>query len=402
MAFRSWTLTVVNLHTSSGVISGTGEVLITDDSRVAITVDIPSLVPPINGHFLVTGDESSGLKLEAQQCLVTNHSFSSSTKFEIKPLRCKLFDSGLVGQAWNEQIFTLKNASFYNSANFSVGGFNCSLSILPQINVQNIMAGDLTAELKITPLSPTVTDLSQMAYDICILITLTQRCPIFFGIREFKSGGMTSEIHLESMNQDYKSISPMINAYANDICSFVQSQWATFKAEQMNYNLNILVDYYWRSHQENYAEIKLVFGSIFMESLKFNWAKNVATNLDIDTKTNGLIRGFKLKPAPTPPAPDRRRHVSFEDLLVMASNAIGYPAIASTSTTPGTFTFIEDRNAVFHTGLSGAHQLGYTNSWPYLKPTIHKLYDQMDELILRILNFSGTVYLHDGRTKVLP
>lgn len=399
MIFKRWSLTNISIPTRTGVVFGTGEVLITHDSRVIINVDINQLVSVLNGHFNISADEASGLKLEASDCLIVRNSFNISTKLEIKPLRCKLYDPSLAGQLWDEQIFTLKNAKFYSSGNFTVATHQCELRVLQNVNVQNIVAGDLTSELKVTSTNPMNQNLSQFAYDICMLISLAQRCPVYFGIVELKSNGRTSEIHLNEMTQDYVSISPLIDFFANDICSFVQIVWPNYVANGTSYGLNTLIDYYWRAHQETYAEIKLVFACIFMEALKFNWARSVSTNVDIDAKANGLIRGFKLKPAPTP---DNRRNISFEQLLVMASNSIGYAATMSTSTTVGTFTFIEDRNAIFHSGLSGAAQLGHSNSWPYLKPVIYKMYDQMDELILRILNFSGKILTNNNSTRNFP
>jgi hypothetical protein len=74
---------------------------------------------------------------------------------------------------------------------------------------------------------------------------------------------------------------------------------------------------------------------------------------------------------------------SFEDLLKLATAHLGYQT---------TFSFIDDRNAIFHTGAAAARQLGNASVWPVLKPELIKLYRQMDDIILRILGYSGPIH----------
>jgi len=119
-----------------------------------------------------------------------------------------------------------------------------------------------------------------------------------------------------------------------------------------------------------------------MEGLKFYWAKNIAT-LPADVKQNGLVRGF----VNTTSASGKPVLYSFEELLTAAANALGVTT---------TFTFIEDRNALFHTGATSAAQLGATGTWAALKPEMIRLYDQMDDLLLHLLNYSGPIHPWQG------
>jgi hypothetical protein len=133
------------------------------------------------------------------------------------------------------------------------------------------------------------------------------------------------------------------------------------------------VGYYCRSHQETLAEAKFIFASVFMEALKFNWALKVA-KLPQDRKQSGLIRGFRR---PT------SGNYSFEELMNLVASDLKLNHV---------YTFIDDRNALFHSGQAANLQTGASaGTWAALRSELVPLHDQMDEFLLTLLEYSGKI-----------
>jgi len=60
------------------------------------------------------------------------------------------------------------------------------------------------------------------------------------------------------------------------------------------------------------------------------------------------------------------------------------------------FTFIEDRNAMFHSGAPGAYQAGASSTWSAIKPELIQLYRQIDDILLTILGYQGPIHRWDA------
>jgi len=68
----------------------------------------------------------------------------------------------------------------------------------------------------------------------------------------------------------------------------------------------------------------------------------------------------------------------------LVANNLGYST--------NTFSFIDNRNMLFHTGIPTAAHTGHHNPNSKLWDELLTLYDQMDDLLLIILGFTGEIY----------
>ncbi len=145
-----------------------------------------------------------------------------------------------------------------------------------------------------------------------------------------------------------------------------------YQAEVDRWSLPTLIAYYCRSHTESLGEAKFIFAGVVIEAMKFYWAKNVG-QLRQDLKANGLIRGF------CPQAGGR----NFEQLLTMMRDHLELSH---------SYTFLDDRNALFHTGLTSVAQTAPgAETWPPLQTELAKLHDQIDDILLTVLQYKGVI-----------
>ena len=145
--------------------------------------------------------------------------------------------------------------------------------------------------------------------------------------------------------------------------------------------LSRLIHYYCLSITSEYAELKFILASLFMEALKFYWALNVGKKTPICNK-NGFIRGFersKNKNNDSVPC-------GFKELLDETYQSYGLNP---------NFTFIENRNAMFHSGAPGTYQQGVSSTWQTIKPELIPLYRQIDDVLLAILGYTGVIHRWD-------
>ena len=179
-----------------------------------------------------------------------------------------------------------------------------------------------------------------------------------------------------------------------EIKNFLEQSLDIYISRVESHRLFALAEYYVRSFIEDTAEHKFTFASIFMEAFKFSWASNDQTGDIIrDTKQNGMIRGFRKQPnagqiaaAQQNGGAPKTSEWQFEELL---------NRYASTFCGPNGFSFIENRNALFHTGLSASVQINGTSSgsYQYLKPQLESLQTQMEDILLGIvLGYSGKIH----------
>jgi len=161
-----------------------------------------------------------------------------------------------------------------------------------------------------------------------------------------------------------------------------------FHAVATPFELRRLIEYYCLSVEADFGELKYILASVFMEGFKFYWALNVA-HLPVDLKANGLVRGFIKGTS----AGGKNILYTFEDLIK--------DSYAHYGLTPA-FTFIEDRNALFHTGAPGAHQRGVVGTWHAIKPELIILYRQIDDLLLTLMRYTGPIHRWDTPDKKDP
>lgn len=388
-----WYFDQFNMIHTTASLSGMGSLELTLDGRVNVKASFKGLVgnPYVGAPLKLTGATKNGHSLEIEQAHLSRVDFVSQSNVLFKTLGCKINKPGHPLQGWTSRHYWLKNIRCFGTGTFQVAGYTFTLEPLPGFDLNRAEPGYLNADLKVTSPIPTTDDISELVDDICYLLSLAQRSFIGWVRLEVSDGTTGGYLELRELTQDHPVQAPLVDFFAQDICDFVVQVFPNFVRQKTSYSLRILIEHYWRAHVETYAEVKFIFGSVFMETLKFDWAKNVGTTIyQPRTGQNGLIKGFRR--------PGSGRDTSFEDLLVEMSKSLNYPAQMSISAQgsnpgqPGTFTFIDNRNALFHSGQSGATQLGHSSVWQYLKPEMHRLYDQMDDLFLRVLGYSGKIH----------
>lgn len=224
-------------------------------------------------------------------------------------------------------------------------------------------------------------DLETMSADYNFLMALALRSPTPYVLKQYYSDNelVLEEVNEQSMN--YIPVKPLIDYRGMEMPTFLVNSYPKYIVKKKDLGLVTLIEYYWRSHIESTVEIKFLLASVLMESFKFSWAANVSTTYNSIFTKNGLVAGFKLKGAGP-----KERMASFNTLITEAANSVGYDS------TIGNFGFIDDRNCLFHTGLSSAHQNNVSNSYLVIGPELEKLYRQIDDILLRILDFHGDYY----------
>lgn len=393
MLYRKWDFNSITYKFNNVTVSGSGVIEVTNKGEVTIDVNISGFIGLPNGHINLTGTSIGGIAFNARGMISnTNVDITSSgtvTTIQIKPLEVTVMENGYQENiSVDEVAWHLKNAKLLTSPHSDqIGNFLVTLESISRPKNQKQIAGEISTILRSKKINVVSDDIDQFQDDLSRILTLAQRCPTTPVVKEYYFSGKLVYTKIIEPTGNYIALRPLVTWYADITLNFLKSIYPMFIHQKDPYGLITLIEYYWRSHVESTVEIKFLYGSIFMEALKFNWAANVATNLDTDIKANGLVRGFRPKGAPV-----NAQNLSFENLLMQTARHLGYPCGT------GTFTFIEDRNCIFHSGLSSAPQQGHPSSWPVIKPELERLYNQMDDLILRILGYSGIIFEIDLTT----
>jgi hypothetical protein len=152
--------------------------------------------------------------------------------------------------------------------------------------------------------------------------------------------------------------------------AFISQAVVGYRNNENEYSLRTVLYYYIRSHVESTLEVKFIFASVLVEALKFYWARNVA-QFTPRMNANGTIKEFVKPP---------NGKYTFKELVNGMTAHLGLTA---------TYTFIDDRNALFHTGLSVATQVGTVNARSALEAELSTLHDQVDDMVLTLLGYSG-------------
>ena len=392
MIYRHWDFDSVTFSNHKMSETGSGLVEVTTEGKATIRINLNHPVRLAHGYLDVIGKSASGLTMSARG-MMTNVTFGTSAAVQIRPLDIFIFEKGISEVCpFDETSWHLKNAKVLLGPHTeTIDGYSVTLeSLIGATASHSQLEGEISTLLKSKVTNATSIVLSEFQDNLCRLLSLAQRCPTPPVIKEFFVAGKLAFTQISEQTWDYIALRPLVDCYARDILLFLKAVHPAFNQQKTSYGLVTLLEYYWRSHVENTAEVKFLFASIFMETLKFNWAANVSTFLDKDIKANGLVRGFRPKGAPK-----NAKNLNFETLLDETAAHLGYPKKV--------FTFIDDRNCIFHSGLSSAAQTSNPSSWLIIRPELQKLYNQIDDLLLRILNFTGVIFEVDlsvGQKKV--
>ncbi|HNT27066.1 MAG TPA: hypothetical protein PKH10_02705 [bacterium] len=209
--------------------------------------------------------------------------------------------------------------------------------------------------------------------DILMLLSLAQRNVFFSPIRKTYNGTTLSKISIFP-NKGLRSAHPMISRDAEKLAKFIENAWPYYTKNQEEYNLPRLFQFYCLSIADEIVEVKFILASVFMEAFKFYWALNVGKKIRFPE--SGLIRGFRRSKG--------EGKYSFKDLLEEACTDVGCK-----KTETG---FIDNRNALFHSGAFKYEQMNSSESKKQIVPELFTLYRQIDEILLRLIGYAGPIY----------
>lgn len=386
MSDVTWNCKNLVLSMSSGAtVSGGGEIFQDDVGHLEVRVTVSGRLTL--GDFveaqLVTGTTTDGFTVQAEDCWPTKCKFDSVTfltQVTLTPAQVVIQDPIHRGP-WTKRQAYLKAAQCIGVLRFTDKQRNVELRQLT-VDSNDRRHGLIRSIIAITEATPSSEDGETVLREILTLLSLAQRCHISAPRRELLDGERVVRTVLYPNDFPFDVTHPLIPWNANDLKIFFEQALPNYRAHQTEYELERLIWYYCRSAKEEVVELKFILAGVFMEAFKFYWAKNVG-KLPQDKKVNGLIRGF-IKTTNTN---GRHVHFTFEELLTQSAAHLGY----STN-----FTFIEDRNVLFHTGAAAATHRGATSAWQPLKPELFQMYRQMDDIILRILGYKGLIHPYDA------
>lgn len=389
--FRSWTISNMNAVQGSVTVSGNGFVSISHKGEILLYFYPDKIQTIRSGKYDLSGDIEGGLKFSSSTATLIQQIVDNKVGFrlEFAPLSVTIEDP-LLTLIRNTRIEVyLKNSDFIRKHKRSMAFFDFTLeSLIPLGDLHYVKKGKLNGKLTIEDNSA---GKSQPQGDeeisiLCKLLSVAQRCAIYPCYREEYVDSSIKCIYFFENNEKCQPNRTLIESDAIELCEFLEQTYPNYVAQNLNFKVWLLIEYYWRSHQVSIDIHKFLFGSVFMEALKFSYGENLSSYYQ-DKNSSGIIKGFKV-------AASDVKHVHFKKLLYDCANHLSYPLIPPTCPghNSGPFTFIDERNAIFHSGLSTASQLGITSSWVHIKPELEKLYEQMDDYLLRILNYKGNIY----------
>jgi hypothetical protein len=340
---------------------GAGNIVLSDDGHLTITVECPA---ELDGReYRLSGNTEDGAVVTIDRCVMEKTRVTPShAECSFLPFHCQITNPCTRSDAWTRRALVVKNIKLRTQQTWLDGSREFLLEPLDGLQ---------SGRGKLTVVNPATTDdFAEQTSDILSLLRFAYRSNCSVPREDvFNEDGwiQTSLVPCHHNENPTNLLIPW--NMLGDFMAQVAPVYHTFRDA---YGLDLISQYYCRSYSETVLELKFLFASVLMETLKFYWTKNVA-RLPADIKSNGMIRAF-LKP--------NGRSYTFQELIEMTATHIGVTAV---------YTFVDDRNAMFHTGQPTNMQSGASDTWNYLQPELRKLHDQVDDLILTLLKYSGPI-----------
>ena len=361
----------ITAKTENEEISGTAKIYMTKTSRLKADLYLNKHPGCVDSIKSICGVTDNNVQIMIDNPLATNVFFPC---FPIEISMSRLRFENDVDLQPNQINCYLKNCKTYFSGIIEFDAEEFHLASFQSEKPPII--GRIGSELSINILHKQITEIETIIDAICSLLSIFQRVLVDVAYIEKRHDGKLVSAEAYNLVNDNEVVIPMLPRNADILCEHITNPLAEFLNLESTYNLHMLKHYYCKAYTEIFDEYKFIFGSIFMEALKFYWAKNVSNLRTVTNPNTGLIKGYKEQSS--------NNFLSFEDLMNRMAQDIG---IAS-----GSFSFIENRNMLFHSGLASATHLGHNNAADLLWDELLKLYDQMDEALLKILGFSGRIF----------
>lgn len=377
--FRSWNCPELKVEHPVKPFVGPGTIELRVDGSLNIAVGskpFGDLDCPDHHEFRdvrITGRTDAGDEVVADHATShrhTNKDAPTGSTMHFLAFQCEVRAPAYDATMVTKEVFHLKNTKLIGRGSFARGSSKVTICGPKETEFE---AGRLSADVTFEHAGSA----ERISYSsVESLLRLAQRSLILAPCREEFSGDiLTRTVAVPDTRKDLPR-RPLVSWFGNRTALFVDATLTGYLSNVSLYDLDAMIQYYVFSYDDNVVqEIQFMFASVFMEGLKYNWARNVST-LHKDVKANGIIRGFKASSTD-------KKVLTFEDLMKKLAAHLGYN---------GTFTFVEDRHVIFHTGQSAAVQLGHNMPHIPLQAELFTLYDQMDDLLLRILGYDGVIY----------
>ena len=361
------------LRLPDGTVIGSGVLTLTARGRIDLEVTFPS---PRSGlgddedlEQDISGTTDDGQELRATMCAPT-----STTGFKTKlVVGAAVIERPSHAPRWTRKVLHLRGARCIGPTQFDDGAF--SIRLADRSGPDDDTRGNIRASLEMTARAPVEQWDDDAGHDYLQLLSVAQRVQVWAALEEFYDRDSLVRTVLTNTAGGWECTNPLVPWWPKPLASFFLQTLPRYRAERSRYELDSLIWHFCRSYVEDVVDMKFISASVFMEAFKFHWAKNVA-GLTADLKANGLVRGFVKSTT----AKGKPVLFTFEELFTQACAHLGFVADVE---------FIEDRNALFHTGAPGSAQRGQRNSWVALRSDLIRLYAQMDEILLRILGYHG-------------
>jgi hypothetical protein len=381
------------------VLEGAGALAVTVDGDVRVDIAVPWLGPgslaSIPDRCELTGTTVDGSNVKAELAYpvgLSTHWTSPASgppaiNVSFAPAQVHVTAPGVDLNNWTKKVLLLKGPHVFQPVTWTLGNLTCTLSPFTSPRPER-ERGDITTELTFEK-TGAVANFDEIKKATSALLSLGSRTHTRWVLETTHCGAQVGDWWAIPQPGDVASGHPLISD--DDLANFMSQTLGNYLARANDYSLETVLTYYCRSHQENLAEAKFIFAGVAMEALKFNWALNVGRLPQDIKQTTGLIRGFKR--------PNGSNH-TFEELMNMLAAHLGLAH---------TYSFVDDRNALFHSGRAAAAQLQQGSTWPYLRPELEIVQDQLDDILLTILGYRGhfhrywdadAVYDFPGRARV--
>ncbi|QAT83450.1 hypothetical protein EJ065_1852 [Corallococcus coralloides] len=375
--FKEWILPEMTIRGGGAPWTSRGQVRVFADSRVEIRF---TYVHPVRHsqdvphRVRIAGKTRDGFRLEEVDAVLVGIQPVTRRKTDVVfiPYRCVLSRESQAPIRLAR--YYLKNLSVYAGvAKVEDGRYRASLS--PRGAYEPFRFG---AYLDVTGGRLARAKADELAEDVARLVTVASRCPVVPCFREYHSSSRIQRYEFFSNSWDFKPMRNVIALVGDEMGEFLSKTLGNYRAAKAPWRASLLVEYFWRAHQETTAELQFLLLSVFMESVKFNFARNVAKHAT-KKNSNGTIRDFFSA---------SNVKLGFRDLLIEAGNHLGVPKVDKR------MGFIANRNCIFHSGQSSYSQLGQRNTYLPLKGELRRLYDLADDFMLHLLGYKGPFHAY--------
>ncbi|MFI5299547.1 MAG: hypothetical protein ACHREM_15765 [Polyangiales bacterium] len=371
------------------VHTGPGGVTLTGDGDVIAIVELPALphlarLENMPANVAVTGAERGGAALAASGApsgIETQYGVgtSATSRLRITLATAELTSAPAPLPAHNRLVLVFSNCAILGRHEFNTPTFRATLSSAA-VGRPTRSPGQPSLRMDLDFVTPQQ-DSSEIVSALTDLLSVASRARVSCLHREEWVGNTLLRAQLVPGASRTNSIHSLLeNRSAATVGEFLEKTLPGYFTNRDDYNLRHMIEWYVRSHEDSVVEARLVFASVFMEAFKFAWANTKSKHAAVKG-INGLVREFQ-KPNPTKPG--KMITLGFRELLVEAATDIGVAA--------PTYTFFDNRNSLFHSGMSALFQLtGGGSVRGVLMNEFSVMAIQMDDILLRLLGYSGNL-----------